>query len=402
MIDSIFVALSGMQGHQRGLSIISDNVANMNTPGFRGSSVNFANVFNGAPQNSLPDGRMVGQQAPGGGLLTARPLLDLRAGEAQQTGRDLDLALQGDGFFVLQDENGETRYTRDGSFEFNTDDELVARGQKLKVMARNASGELVPVMLKDLRLNPAKATTEATFDGILSTGNSAGDEDHTIESLDVFDSKGGKHTVKIVFSRDATTLPGDDIVWKMTVSEGGDAIGSGDLKFTGSQPAAQGSPLQVTLALKGADPLEVAFNYDTASVVAIGTTSTLSVKSQDGYAPGTITAEKFDAGGVLKITYSNGQSADGAKLVLAQINDDAGLVELGDALFAYRGVQPVVMREADDDLRVQSQALELSNVDLTQEFSELILMQRGYQASSQVVSTANDMLQELLEMRGRG
>ena len=111
------------------------------------------------------------------------------------------------------------------------------------------------------------------------------------------------------------------------------------------------------------------------------------MKSQDGHPLGQISALKFDEHGTLKITYSNGEKADGSRLVFAEVRDEASLRAEGESLLAYDGSEPPVMREGGDDLKVAGQSLELSNVDLTEEFAALILMQRGYQASSQVLST---------------
>lgn len=391
MIDSIFVALSGMQGHQRGLNVISGNVANLNTTGFRGSTVDFADVFTGA------DGRFGSQGGLGGsGVDVPRIFRNMQPAEPQRTGEDLDLALMGEGFFVLQDENGQTRYTRDGRFDFDADGVLVARGQTLKVMSRNASGLLAPLSLEGLRVSAPRATTRVAFDSILS----AGGNEHIIESLVVFDQLGGRHTLKVTFRKDTPPPPGASVNWKVLVSEDGQQIAAGDLPFNLSQVAPGGSPLRLTLPLKGTTATEVAFDFDAVSGVDIGRDSSVKVLEQDGLAPGTIASTTFDAEGVLKITYSNGQTATGGKLLLAQIRDEAGLAAVGDALFAYEGNEPVTLRDPGADLSVRGGMLEPSNVDLTQQFSNLILMQRGYQASSQVLSTANDMLQDLLQMRG--
>jgi flagellar hook protein FlgE len=129
--------------------------------------------------------------------------------------------------------------------------------------------------------------------------------------------------------------------------------------------------------------------------------STLAVQSQDGFGTGNLTGEKFDANGVLKLSYSNGQTTDGPKLVLASIADLGAITEIGNSQFTYHGAQPAILRSAGDDLKVVSGSLEGSNVDLTREFSELILMQRGYQASSEVLSTVNEMLQQLFDVRGQ-
>jgi flagellar hook protein FlgE len=163
----------------------------------------------------------------------------------------------------------------------------------------------------------------------------------------------------------------------------------------------------MTLALKGTDATTVTFDLSAVSGIPLGTsggtakTSTLAVEKQDGFASGTLTTQTFDANGVLKLTYSNGQTADGPKLVFAEIADVDSLTSIGNSQFVFHGSQPPVLRAAGDDLKVVSQSLEGSNVDLTREFSELVLMQRGYQASSEVLSTVNEMLQQLFDIRGQ-
>jgi flagellar hook protein FlgE len=386
MIDSIYIAVSGLNGHQRGLRTISNNVANMNTPGFKGSSVNFNDV--------MGNGEGSGYAAAGQGLGSSQNLLDLSAGERRQTGRDLDLALEGNGYFILQDASGQQHYTRAGSFEFNKDGELVARGTDMKVLGRVANGQLGAIALGGLRVNAPKTTSELVFTGNLSTGGT----EHTIDSVVVYDRLGGAHTLRVELRNNATVTDG---VWLVTVFEGATQIGSGELRVEGGKVVGT-PPLSMSLALDKADPATVRFTFgEDVSAFSSGTTSTLAMKSQDGHPMGQISSLKFDDKGVLTITYSNGEDAEGGRLALAQIEDEANLVSAGDAMFTYNGSRSPTIRDGGDDLRVTGQSLELSNVDLTEEFSSLILMQRGYQASSQVLSTANDMLQELFEMKGR-
>ena len=395
MIDSIYLALSGMLGHERGLNVIGNNVSNMNTLGFRGSTVNFADVFLGTAPNGLGIGA-TDQRGVGGGVDASRTTVDFQAGTQQTTGNDLDAVLQGDGFFIVQDESGAIRYTRAGDFDF-VDDALVLKGQKIKVMTRDASGQLLPITLKNLQTNAGKATSKIEL-----TGNfNPTDTTHTIDSFDVFDKNGNKHTLKLEFTKpDPTNNPSPFVVWRLAVSEQGQEIGSVDLDFT--QVSAQNSPKSVHLALTGTDAVDVSVDYSAVQMQNLGQQdSDVKASSQDGFGVGQITGKTFDAKGVLKLTYSNGQSADGPKLALAQVIDQNALVQVGDALFEYRGSQPVTIREAGDDLKVLARSIEGSNVDLTTEFSQLILMQRGYQASSQVMSTANDMLQQLFDLRGR-
>jgi flagellar hook protein FlgE len=396
MLNSIFVALSGLQAHERALGVVSNNVSNMNTPGFRGSTVTFADVFIGTG----PNGSLGGQQSIGGGVDGSRTQVDVRAGDQQATGRGLDLALSADGFFVLQDESGATRFTRNGNFDFDDDGELALLGLKAKVMARTATGQLVPISLKDLRASAAKPTTKVTLDGIISSGDGNGEV--ILESVSVFDKAGVQHTLRIVFTRQGgTPPPGVSVRWKMTVSEGPTEVGTADVDFFGNDVVAGTSPLQVTLALKDTEPTSIAFDFEEVDGGPFGTESSLQVKEQDGFGAGIIATRTFDAKGVLKITYTNGQSVDGAKLALARIADQDALVQLGDSLLEYGGEQAVDVGEADDSLQVLSQVLEGSNVSLTREFGRLILVQRGYQASSQVMSTASEMMQELLSLRDR-
>jgi flagellar hook protein FlgE len=396
MIDSMYIALSGMLGHERGLNVIGNNVTNMNTLGFRGTTVNFADVFLGSEPNGLGAGQQ-NQRGVGGGVDSSRTTVDFRPGTPQNTGNDLDAVLQGDGFFIVQDESGAIRYTRAGSFDV-VDDELVLKGQKTKVMTRDAGGQLVPISLKDLHANAGKTTSAITLEGTFKSD----DTDHTIDSLDVFDSSGNKHTLSLAFKPlqpNSPDNPSPFLVWRLVASEQGLPIGTGDLEFISTSP--QGSPLSLHLELAGTDAIDVSVDFSSVQVQNIGTDSDVKVTKQDGFAVGQITGKTFDEKGVLKLTYSNGQSADGPTLALAQVIDQNALVQVGNGLFDYRGTEPVTIREAGDDLKVQPRALEGSNVDLTTEFSQLILMQRGYQASSQVVSTANDMLQELFDLRGR-
>ena len=401
MIDSIQLALSGMLGFQRGLNVISNNVANMNTPGFRGAGVDFVDVFDGAP------GGDADRPPRGDGVDSSRTLLDTTAGQQQATGRDLDLFLQGAGWFVVTDEKGALRYTRDGSFEFNAAHELVMRGQDIQVMT-SAHGRLEPIDIDALQLSSAKRTSTIAFKGNLSPG----DPDFTIEDATAIDATGGSHALRIAFTKDAGgSSSGNIVAWNVTVLEGGATVGTGRLEFIGPQLFPGSSPMQMTLHLAGSAPLAVALDFDdvlgnnTGSSLPPGSgdpgrTSTLAVASQDGFPPGTLASAKFDEKGVLKLAYTNGQAKDGPTLALADLRDDGGLVEEGRSLFSYHGTNPAHVRVAGEDLKVEGQSLEGSNVDLTSEFSRIILMQRGYQAASEVVSTANDMVQQLLDMRG--
>jgi flagellar hook protein FlgE len=437
MIDSIVVALSGMLGNERGLNVISNNVANLNTPGFRGSELDFGNLFSGAPQNGTNNEFEGDPEALGGGVATGRTELDMTPGTQQQTGNGLDLFLQGTGFFVLQNADGGTEYTRDGSFHFDAAGDLTTADESVKVMAENASGELAPINIQSLQVSAPKATTTMTLQGSLAEEDSS----FTLSNVTVYDKLGTPHVLTLQFTNNSSSgnsgnpgnptptpgapgtpgapspgapSPGSTVSWSVTATENGQQVGSGTVSFDAATGVISPttSTLSMNLALQGTAATTIAFDFSqvngdasphqngSAGSAAGGSNSNVSVEKQDGFAQGTLTGQTFDQNGILKLTYSNGQSVDGPTLALAEVPDTDGLVEEANSVFLYQGTKSVSLRKAGPDLQVISQSLEASNVDLTTEFSTLILMQRGYQGASQVVSTANDMLQQLLEMRG--
>ncbi|RYY67468.1 MAG: flagellar hook-basal body complex protein [Comamonadaceae bacterium] len=173
---------------------------------------------------------------------------------------------------------------------------------------------------------------------------------------------------------------------------------------------ADGSPTVATEKLtfnytpagRAARPVVLDFSSDVTSF-ASGTLSTLAMASQDGYAPGNLTTAAFDDKGELVATYANGQTVRGPRLLLARFSSPDAVEDLGGSRFAQANGLAWDSGAAGEGAfgRIRSGVLELSNVDLSREFSELVVMQRGYQASSQVIATANDMLQELFRMKAQ-
>lgn len=388
MIDSIFVAQSGMRGHERGLNVISNNVSNLNTPGFHGSAVAFMDLLNQQP----PMGGQGGWGFGGRGVDATRTMLNLTNGETQQTGRDLDVRLDGSGYFVLRDEGGELRYSRAGRLTLDDGGLYFDTEKRIPVMTRLGDGRLVPLSVKDLRPSNPKATETITLGGqLLST-----DESADIPIVTVFDENGLSHNLKLNFTYQPISPTNPQASWLIKVFEGAQELGSGSVTVNGFDKS-----LVLSLALKDAAARNVKIDLTQVSMLGVGLNSLPTVDKVDGSPAITITGTRFDETGMLKVSYSDGETRDGPRLILAQIADTGALVSVGGALFDYRGATEVVFREAGSGLRVIGQALELSNVDLTGEFSELILMQRGYQAASQVLSTASDMMQDLMNLRGQ-
>lgn len=395
MLDSIYIGMTGLLGYSRGLRVIANNTANLNTPGFKGSSLQFGDLFyaSGPADGGALNGSA---QQLGQGLNTYSTRYDFSQGDLRQTGNDLDLAIDGEGLFTLRNAAGETLYTRDGEFSFDNDGVLVSRTNGAKVLGRDDGGNLVEIRLDGKRINAGKATATLSLRGNLSS--TADDE---AVSLTVLDASGGTHSLSAKFENQASTKAGQ---WKVTLLEGSTTVGSATLQFNDGRLPADGNTLNFTYTPANQSPMSLVFDFgEDVTSFAAGDTSTIAVVKQDGFAAGALTGVTFDKNGVLQFAYSNGQSGTGATLALARFESSEAVAAAGDNAFKPVAADAWEFGIAQQGAfgAVQSGVVEISNVDLSAEFSDLVIMQRGYQASSQVVSTANDMLQELFSLKGR-
>ncbi|HEY9105263.1 MAG TPA: flagellar hook-basal body complex protein [Roseateles sp.] len=395
MIDSIFIGTSGLQAFSEGLKVIGNNVANLNTPGFKASDSVFANMVFADSQGG--SGQPSGEVTQfGSGVMLSQTAVNFRAGELRQTGNPLDVNVSGEGFFVTREKDQpQTLYTRAGQFEFNKDGHLVVRGTERQVIGLSATGEQLPITLDGLRINPPKPTATVTLGGNLSSSAT----DFSIASVKIIDSAGGEHSLTLKF----TPKTGAAGTWTVQLMDGSTEVGNGEIRFTGSQPLPgfdsidiNYSPTGVTASSIKLDFSKNVTNFDT------GTTSSLAVSSSDGHAVGTLNKITFDADGTLALGYSNGQTAKGAKVALALFDSTSHLVPQGNSGFTYadRGGVRIGAPNQSGFGSIGSNQVEGSNVDLASEFSDLIVAQRGYQASSRIVSTASELLQDLFDMKG--
>ncbi|MNU40167.1 Flagellar hook protein FlgE [compost metagenome] len=398
MLDSIWLSLAGMNGFSKGLRTISNNVANMNTPGFKKSQVLFEEQFN-ANVPYKQDRQGPGNNGQGAGVNTYATRIDFSPGEARQTGSSLDMALDGGGYFMLRGADSELRYTRAGQFEFGDDGVLRNKSDGSLVLGtdRDGKGELGEISLAGLITSPAAPTSSIQFSGYLSSTGM----DHELTAVKIYDRTGAEHLLKLTFLNQGATLPG---TWKVSIDDGPTHLGEGTLVFKDGRidPASARITVNYLLPSQGVQPITPDFSNGVTSF-ASGTTSTLTVLKQDGYAAGSATAVAFDASGVLSISYSNGQSVQGRRIALARFSSDDLLSPVGGSQFvATNSDARIVGNPRGDGFgRLESGRVEGSNVDLSQEFSDLVVMQRGYQAASQTISTANDLIQTLFDMKGR-
>ncbi|MEO6936649.1 MAG: flagellar hook-basal body complex protein [Collimonas sp.] len=425
MLDSIYLGMTGLLGYSRGLKVIANNTANMNTPGFKGSTLQFADLFySNGNLGSGSGGRNYGQV--GYGLDTKGTTFNFRQGELRQTSNDLDAAIDGLGLFNLKDDAGNIHYTRAGQFQFNADGVLINRSDNAKVMGIDANGALAEISLSGLKTHAGAVTTTVKFSGNLSSSTT----DQTVKGITVIDANGGEHSLTLNFTGVTTTTPGTPSTpglpptpgipsvpnlpttpgttipgfWNVVLMDGTTTVGTGTIQFQNGKPDPSTAKISMTYKAKNMAPVPLVFDFSgDVTSFAGGTLSTLAVASQDGYGPGAMSKATFDPSGNLVLTYSNGQTANAARLALSRFDSLDAVTAVGNNQFAASGTQAWQLGKAGESGfgAVRAGQIEISNVDLSQEFSDLVVMQRGYQSSSQVITTANEMLQELFSMKGK-
>jgi flagellar hook protein FlgE len=397
MLDSIYTGLSGMNAYSQGLQTISNNVANLNTLGFKATTINFTDVFNNG-SGGLTVSRQADLAQGGNGVRVANQGIDFRQGDMRQTSGDLDLAVQGQGFLVIL-AGDKTLYARTGQFELDKDGFISQQGTKNHLAVINEAGQPVALNIDSKRTHAPTATTAVTFaDNISSTGTDA-----TISDIAVFDANGGKQVWQVKLHAVGTTAPGE---WQVTVTDQtGRTVGSGTIKFNGSVIDQSTAKITITDTPAGAAPLSVLLDFSSGvTSFSSGTLSTVRAASTDGNGVGALAKIQVNSEGKVELTYSNTKTVVLGAVALADFRAPENLERIGGGLFADRnaGQRRILPSDVDGIGKLVSKQLEASNVDLSAQFGDLILIQRGFQASSQVVSVSNDMIQQLFGIRGHG
>jgi flagellar hook protein FlgE len=385
LTGAIDIGLSGLDAFSKGLQTVSNNVANLNTSGYKQLTTGFTDLFD---EN--------GSQTDGNGVQVAPAQIDFSQGTLQQTGGALDLAIQGNGFLVLS--NGSNYvYARTGSFSVDSKGYISEQGTLYQLCVLNASGQAVPVNVNNLQTLAPTATTSVTFQNNLSSGATS----DTISGVTVYDSTGAKHTWQVALAPNSSKSG----TWDVTVTdETGATVGTGTIAFSGSAIDPTSAKVTVSTTYSGASPLSVALDFSGVTYYSTGTTSTLQVNTADGSATGTLTGVTINSSGQVQLNYSNSQNKIEGSVAMASFIDPQQLHEASNGVFEnLNGAHALVSSSGQGGVgTLVSGQIEGSNVNLTQEFGDLILIQRGYQASSEAVSVGNDMIQELFSMRGQG
>lgn len=420
MIRSLFSAISGMRLHQTFMDVVGNNIANVNTTGYKASRITFEDLISQnfrAPSGPTATTGGVDPGQIGLGAKVAGTSTITAAGSLQATQSPTDLAIQGDGYFMLSDGQGGTLYTRDGSFGVGANGSLT-NANGLEVLGWNAdpttglinaNGPTQPITIPVGSQLAAQASTAVSVSGNLdqrldATAASASAK-QVQTSMTIYDSLGQAHQVTLTFTK--TSNSSNTWSWAASSTEAGVTVsGSGTMGFnaaTGAYTDTNGSAPDGTLSLSLNDG---ATSPQTVNLTFGGLTQ-LAAASQvngttDGQAPGALSGVNVDNTGTVTGVYSNGQKRVLGQVTLATFSNPAGLIRQGGNNFsASTAAGPAVVGAASSGGRgqINSGYLEMSNVDLTQEFSDMILAERGFQASSHVITVSDQMLQDLVNIK---
>jgi flagellar hook protein FlgE len=406
MMQSMQAAVSGLQMHEMAMNAIGNNIANVSTPGFKSSTVDFAELFTQTLQGATAPTATSGGIAPaqiGLGVTLGGVEVNTTQGTLEVTGNNNDLAIQGAGYFVLQDAAGGQIYSRVGNFGTDAKGNLVQQGTGDLVLGWTANNGTItttstpPTPLKiplDTTIQPT-ATTSITFGGNLDALATAGTTVTVGET--VYDSLGSTQTIDVTFT--ATGTPGQ---WAWAAGATPTFTGGGTITFSnsGAYVSATANTVTSTATLSdGAAQMNV--NLTFSGLTDYAQASSAAAPDQNGSTAGGLESWTVDKGGNITGSFTNGQTEILGQVALANFADPAALTQLADGSLQVSndsGPAQIAVANTNGLGAIQAGSLEQSNVDLSTEFANMIQVERGYQANAQVITTANNMLQSLVQM----
>ena len=452
MLRSLFSGVSGLDANQEFIDSIGNDIANINTTGYKSNEVQFEDLLDqtisGATAPTTSQGGVDPTQV-GLGVKVAGIEADFTQGTSEQTGNPLDLSIQGDGFFI-GDANGQTVYTRAGSLDLDGNGNLVTPDGSLvqgwsatNTGVINNSAPLGNLSIPSGQQVAANATQNVVLGGNLapqagwtapSTGSGSGGStpaQGASTSVTVYAPNGSTESLDLSFEQ-TTPLPsgaptGAASAWTVEgvlaepgatpdytnatpatlfFDQNGNLLGYSDQKgnasATGSTSFSLTVPDETTGAATGATQ---SFTLGVPTMTANSSANTASVLSQDGNAPGTLQSYSIGSSGIIQGVFSNGQTLNLGQIALATFANPDGLLRSGDTEFtatANSGLAQVGAPGNGSRGTVQAGTLEASNVDLATEMTQLIEAERGFQANGSVITTSDTLLQDLINLKQGG
>jgi flagellar hook protein FlgE len=401
------LALSGLNAASTDLTVTANNVANVATTGFKASRAEFADLY-AATQLGVSATNI------GNGVRVSNVTQQFGQGNIDFTDNSLDLAISGNGFFVLSD-GGALTYTRAGAFQVDNQGYVVnAKGQRLQVYAPLANGGFNTGGLSDLNITTSISAPQATsYVGLLlnlpasaqavttPTFDPADQTSYTnTTSLTIYDSLGAAHTASLYFIKGA-----NDNEWSTRLYVDGNPVGGAyPLNYDSSGNLVTPPTGQITFPpytpATGAADLNLTFDF--RDTTQFGHTFTVSATRPNGYTTGRLIGIDIDTSGVVQARFTNGESEALGKIALANFANPQGLQQLGDTAWAetFASGQALPGEAGASGFGViQAGALEASNVDITEQLVNMITAQRNFQANAQMISTADSITQTIINIR---
>lgn len=409
-MPSFSIPISGLNANSQALSAIANNLANLNTVGYKDTRMEFRDLFyqqigsTGAGEPiEIGAGTSVGSNI---GIFTQ--------GSIENSGVDTDMAIQGDGFFVT-DKGGTQQFTRAGNFTVDqlgnlvTTDGANVMGYSAVNGVINTQAPPAAVAIPKGQVTPANPTGNVQFGLNLNSNAAVGDT--FTASTPVYDSLGAPHVLTFNFTKTAAntwgynvTIPGADVGSATPVT-----LNIGTLTFNGSgqltAPAANISGITISGFADGASPLTFSWNGFAGpqpSLTQFAAASAVSNSTQDGFPSGTLVSFSVDQNGIVQGVFSNGQSRAIAQIAMASFANVNGLARDGANSFQATigsGAANIGIANSGGRGSILGGSLELSNVDIATEFSRLIVAQRGYQANAKTVTTFDQVTQDTINLK---
>ncbi|HPZ63064.1 MAG TPA: flagellar hook protein FlgE [Halanaerobiales bacterium] len=424
MMRSMYAGVSGLKTHQTRMDVIGNNIANVNTAGFKASRVTFKEMLSQtlsgakAPQDNR--GGMNPQQV---GLGVSLGSIDTNhvQGNLQSTGLGTDLAIQGNGYFIVN--NGtQNFYTRAGALTLDENGNLVnasngyiMQGWLANNGIINTNSPLTGIRIPIGDTMAPQASTEAVFAGNLN----AADRVDWTATIDIYDSQGQKHTLTLKFTHtgnDTDNDNGNDTVndneWNWTATIDGATLGgsnevdsdeiTGTIIFGGDGKVVEVTGNTFDIDFNNGTDQITGFRLDLSAVTQMAGDNTLDGLYADGYSMGSLESFSIDNAGVITGSYSNGLTKAIGQIAVANFSNAGGLTRVGDTLFAESqnsGIAQIGAAGTAGRGKISAGTLEMSNVDLAEQFTDMITTQRGFQANSRIISTTDEMLQDLVNLK---
>jgi flagellar hook protein FlgE len=431
MPSPFFTGLSGLRSHSRAVEVVANNLANLNTVGFKGSRSDFRDLF--YQQIGQSRSGVASQVGIGAAPITVSRRFE--QGTIQNTGGLLDAAIQGEGFFIVED-GDLTLYTRAGNFQLNQDQEVVTiNGEHVQGWVRDRSTGAVntnlprgPITLQgNDRIEPT-ATSILSVNANLQTGSTQ----PFSRPIEIFDSLGAAHILTLTFAPTAptgtnsaaytvtATLPANETIDLGTnltpVADPDVVVGPVVIEFDQNGALDPASPTEATLDMtattpnyayaNGAAPMSITWNFlddlNQPRITSVAASSAVTDLSQNGSASAELVSISVSDGGLINGLYSDGRTNQLAQLALARFTNSQALQGVGNNNFVRTNAagEPLEGTANSGGLgSIVGLSLETSNVDIAKEFTDLLTYQRGFQANSRVITTADELNQEALNLK---